>query len=129
MNKVKYSHQKLFQTIFIVFILSLYIISILFNAGENLIETAYEFQNSIIKGNSRFAWQLLTPKAKKAIDRNSVTSIESAIEAFEKSKLKKLDIDGIGIFDAKLTNSDGVIYFHRGIGGWRVEYIGPAVPK
>ncbi|MBS4024970.1 MAG: hypothetical protein KGZ96_04760 [Clostridia bacterium] len=127
MSKEKYSDRKLFQTLLIVFFFVFCIVVILFNAGENLIQTAYEFEKSITRGNSEFAWQLLTPSAKKAVDKSSLTSTRSAIEMFEKSEMKPPAVDGIGFFNAKLTISDGVIYFHRGIGGWKVEYVGPAV--
>lgn len=74
-------------------------------------------------------WQLLTPGAKKVNDKNSVTSIKSAVEIFERSELKPPAVGDTGLFNAKLTSSDGVIYFHRGIGGWGVEYIGSADPQ
>lgn len=129
MSKEKYSYMRHLQTALIVLFSVFCITVILFNAGEDLIETAYQFNNSIARGNSEFVWQLLTPGAKKVIDKNSVTSIESAVEIFERSELKPPAVDGIGLFNAKLTSSDGIIYFHRGIGGWRVEYIGSVETK
>lgn len=119
-------HAKMFlQKIFIIFISIFCIVSILFNASGNLIETAYEFQKSITKGDSKFSWQLLSLNARKTIEKDSMASMYDAIEVFERSELKRPTVDRIGFFNAKLTNSDGIIYFQRGVGGWRVEYIGP----
>lgn len=102
----------------------------MFNASRNLLDTAYEFQYSIIKGKPQYAWQLLTLKAKKAIDknRNSLISIETAVEMFRRSGLEPPAVEGTGFFNAKLTNYRAAIYFRRGISGWRVEYIGPVTP-
>lgn len=118
-------HTKIFlQKMFIIFISVFCIVSLLFSASGNLIETAYEFQKSITKGDPKFSWQLLSPNARKIIEKDSITSMDDAIEVFARSELKKPTVDGIGFFNAKLTNSDGIIYFQRGVGGWRVEYIG-----
>lgn len=53
---ITHTRGEFFKTIIIIFIFTLVSISILFNSGENLIETAYEFQQSIIKGNTNYAW-------------------------------------------------------------------------
>lgn len=119
----KHAYKKFFEKTFIIFISAFCTVSILFNAGGNLIETAYEFQKSITKGDPEFSWKLLSHSAKKAIDKNSITSMDAAIQVFEKSEMKRPTIDGIGFFNAKISNSEGAIYFQRGIGGWRVEYI------
>lgn len=114
-----------------VSILSVCILSaimLLFNASGSLIGTAHEFQYYITDGKSEHAWKLLTPKAKKAIDKSSLTSMEIAVEMFKKSELKSPPVEGIGFLNAKLTGSREAIYFHRGIGGWRVEYIEPITP-
>lgn len=103
-------------------------IMLLFNASGSLIGTAYEFQCYITDGKSEHAWKLLTPNAKKVIDKGSLTSMETAVEMFKKSGLKSPPVEGIGFFNAKLTGSREAIYFNRRIGGWRVEYIEPITP-
>ncbi|MPM79403.1 hypothetical protein SDC9_126436 [bioreactor metagenome] len=114
-----------------VSILSVFILSaimLLFNASGSLIGTAHEFQYYIADGKSEHAWKLLTPNAKKVIDKGSLTSMETAVEMFKKCGLKSPPVEGIGFFNAKLTGSREAIYFHRRIGGWRVEYIEPITP-
>lgn|GEM_PF-6292902 len=92
--------------------------------NETVYDASQRFYGYLREGQSAEAWGMLAAEVKQKIAPGDITSLEAALEAFERTDLPA-PTGKNGFFKAVKQGSEAVIYWKRGFSGWRVAYMSP----